>query len=411
MRPTMLVLGTTAVVVALTQSGAPAQPPPPQPIIGNAPPSVLRGAAATPWLDPPVQLPSIDPPPTPLPQTAQTSPVPASQRFDTASLRLLSQSGRWQLWAGNLLLKDFGAAERDASEALQVFRDLRVNSHASVSDVFEYWLTDGQAPYAFTGRRQVIPFDLHTLRVEQMNGQWVLRDAHVVLYSFGRSQADAQTALAVCRQYEFNQLGYVGHPVPPLKYLLKDPTPRQSGPVPQSLIPVSAVMQPAEMAHPRLVLPGVGDVGDRAPFDGRRLDLRRDGGEWVLYAGRMPVGHFGQSDRDARTALETLEQFRVTELCHIGDSGFGFFLTNGRPPQGSIIGTGAKHFRPESLNVRQIGGNWAVCEETRPLFDFGEKADDARHVLAAIKEYHFDHVAQVGNGRLGNVYLFVKSGY
>jgi hypothetical protein len=309
------------------------------------------------------------------------------------------------------LLKDFGPAEREAAEALQVFRDLRVNSHGSVGGVFDYWLTDGQAPYAFTGTRQVVPFDPRSLRVDQMNGQWVLRDAHVVLYSFGHSQADAQQALAVCRQYDFNELGYVGHPTPSLKYLMKDPTPRKTAPMPQSLVPVSAAMQAAEMAHPRLVLPGAGDIGDRVPFDGRRLDLRREGGEWVLYAGRSPVAHFGQSDRDARTTLETLEQFRVTELCRVGDSGFGFFLANGRPPQGSIIGTGAKALRPATLNVRQIGGNWAVCEGARSIFDFGDKADDARHLLAAIKEYHFDHFVLVGSGRLGNTYLFVKSQY
>jgi hypothetical protein len=407
MRSTMLALRTAALLGAFMPSRSPAQSPP-QPLIGNAPPDVLRGAAAKPWLAPPAQLPPLNPPPAPLPQTA---PAPAAQRFDTTSLRLLSESGRWQLWAGNLLIKDFGAGQREATEALQVFRDLRINSHATIGGVFDYWLADGQAPYAFTGRRQVVPFDPGTLRVEQMNGQWVLREARVVLYSFGRSQADAQQALAVCRQYEFNQLGYVGHPVPALKYLMKDPTPRLTGPAPQSLVPVSAAMQAAEMAHPRLVLPGVGDVGDRVPFDGRRLDLRREGGEWVLYAGRAPVGHFGQADRDARTALETLEQFRVTELCHVGDSGFGFFLSNGRPPQGSIIGTGAKPIRTDSLTVRQIGGNWTVCEGSRPLFDFGDKADDARHVLAAIKEYHFDHVAPVGNGRLGNTYLFVKTRY
>jgi hypothetical protein len=344
-----------------------------------------------------------------LPQTSSIAPTATSQKFDNTSLRLVAESGKWQLWAGNLLLKDFDGAEREASEAIQVFRDLRINSHATIGGVFDYWLTDGEAPYAFTGHRQVVPFDPKSLRVEQMSGQWVLRDAHVVLYSFGRSQTDAQQALAVCRHYEFNQLGYVGHPVPSLKYLMKDPTPRPTAPVIHSIQPVSAAMQVTEWAHPRLVLPGVGDVGDRVPFDGRRLDLRREGGEWVLYAGHAAVGHFGPADRDARAAMETLEQFRVTELCHLGESGFGFFLSNGRPPQGAIIGTGAKPLRTEMLNVRQVGGSWAVCEGSRILFDFGDKADDARHLLAAIKEYHFDHAALVGNGRLGNVYLFVRT--
>ncbi len=406
MRPTLFAFGSVA-LAALTQIRSPAQTP--QPLIGNAPPDVLRGAAAKPWLDPPAPLPPLNPPPAQLPHAPPVAP--ASERFENTSLRLTSESGKWQLWAGNLLLKDFGAAEREASEALQVFRDLRVNSHGSVGGVFDYWLADGQAPYAYAGRRQIVPFDPRGLRVDQMNGQWVLRDAHVVLYSFGQSQADAQQALAICRQFEFNELGYVGHPTPSLKYLMRDPTPRQVGPAPQSVMPVSAAMQASEQARPRLSLSGVGDIGDRVPFDGRRLDLHHEGGGWVLYAGRTPVGHFGQADREARTTLETLEPFRLTELCHVGDSGFGFFLANGRAPQGSVIGTGAKSLRTDVLNVRQVSGEWAVCEGSRPVFTFGDKAEDARHLLAAIKEYRFDHYLQVGAGRLGNTYLFVKSQY
>jgi hypothetical protein len=383
MRPTVFALGAAAVLTA--------------------------SVAAQSLPQPPGQFPPLNSPPAPMAQTPVAGPGSGVQKFDNASLHLMADSGHWQLWAGNQMLKDFGSSEREASEAIQVFRDLRINSYASIGGVFDCWLTDGQAPFSFTGRRQVVPFDLHSLRVEQMNGQWVLRDAHIVLFSFGHSLADAQQALAVCQQYEFNQLGYVGHPVPSLKYLMRDPTPRPTVPVAQSIQPVSAAMQASELANPRLILPGIGDIGDRVPFDGRRLDLRHEGGNWVLYAGHAAVGHFGGSDREARATLETLEQFRVTELCRVGDSGFGFFLSNGRPPQGAIVGTGVRQLRTDTLNVRQVGGAWAVCEGARPLFEFGDKADDARHVLAAIKEYHFDHVTLVGNGRLGNVYLFVRT--
>jgi hypothetical protein len=360
--------------------------------------------------EPPGRLPPLSPSPAPLPQNAPGAPQPASEKFDTSSLRLIIDDGKWQLWAGNLLLKDFGASEREASDALQVFRDLRVNSHGTIGGVFDYWLTDGEAPSAVMRHKTVVPFDPHTLRVDLLSGQWVLRDAHVVLYNFGRSKDDALNALAVCQRYVFDQLGYVGHPTPSLKYLMKDPTERAPAPpAAPNMMPVSAAMQANELPHLRLVLPGAGDIGDRVPFDGRRLDLRREGGDWVLYAGRAAVGHFGSAERDARMAMETLEQFRVTELCRVGETGFGFFLVNGRPPQGGVIGTGAKPMRTDLLNVRQVAGAWSVCEGSRTLFDFGDKADDARHVLAAIREYHFDHVALVGNGRLGNVYLFVRT--
>jgi hypothetical protein len=399
MRPYLNAMGALYVSASL----AVAQTPQPQQI--PAPKETMHGAIPSRWLDPPAELPPLSASPM------QPSQLPPVQRFDATSLRLKNVGGKWQLWGGGVLLKDFGAAERDANEALQVFRDMRVDGRGSIGGVFEYWLADGQAPSAFTRHKQVIPFDLRTLRIEQSSGQWVLRDGRVILYNFGRSQSEAQQALAVCKQYQFNQLGYVGHPTPYLKYLMRDPNQRPTGPAIDSVVPASALMQASEIGHPRLVLHDVGDVGDRIPFDGRRLDLRREGREWVLYAGPTSVGHFGPAERDGRAALETLEQFRVTELCRIGESGFGFFLANGRAPQGSVVGTGAKPFRPEMLNVRQVGNTWAVCDGSHPLVDFGDRADDARHALAAIREFKFDHVAQVGNGRLGNVYLFVNTRY
>jgi hypothetical protein len=387
--------------------GPPLQTLPPP---GLLPSNLPAGSALSPWLTPPPGA----TPPSPKQELAKGpsagSEQPTFQRFDSSSLRLKHEAGQWQLWSGALLIKDFGPAEANAYEALQVFRDLRVNGRGSIGGMFEYWLTDGRAPSALTRHRQVVPFDPATLRVEQMTGNWVLRDGRIILFNFGHSQTDAQQALAVCKHYEFNQLGYVGHPVPALKYLMKDPEARPvSGP--QPIVPASARMQSVEMPHPRLALRDVGEIGDRVPLDAVHLDLRREGPEWVLYAGRSPLSHYGVSERDARMALEALQQFRVTELCRVGESGFGFFLSNGRPPQGTTIGTAARPLRTELLNVRQVNKSWAVCEGQRTLFAVGEQEADARHVLAAIREFHFDHVIPIDPGRSGHLYLFVKTRY
>jgi hypothetical protein len=420
MRRAVLTVGA-----AILASNASAQQPPPDGVrivTGNPlptlPPPRLpssggSGSLLKPWLAPPEPISTTVPGTTPPTQTPQVAPLPVSApvaRFDNSSLRVKADNGRWQLWAGNQMLKDFGPAEREASEALQVFRDLRVNSHGSIGPVFEYWLADGDAPSALTRHRQVIPVDPGTLRVEQLSGQWVLRDRRTVLFNFGQAGADAQQALAVCKRYEFDQLGYVGHPTPSLKYLMRDPDRKQRPAVQDTLVPASAAMTAAEVAPPRLTLPGVGDVGDRVRLGGR-LDLRHDAGEWVLYAGRTPVNHFGAGERDARMALQALEQFRVTELCRFGDSGFAFFLSNGRAPQGTIVGTASKPLRSDALDVRQVSGNWAICEGSRPLITFGDHAAEAGHALAAIREFHFDHMIPIGNGRSGNIYLFVKTCY
>jgi hypothetical protein len=419
-------IATTAAV--LTATSALAQPPDrsrtpavlTNPALGSQAPNGAQtpGAAKA----APAQVPTTLPPPV-LPPKAAPSDMPSAphadtvaqpppappQRFDNSTLRLKRDRGVWQLWAGGLLLKDFGPSEKDAYDALQVFRDLRINARGYVGGVFEYYLTEGQSPSGLTRHRQVLTFDPDSLRVEHYSGQWVLRDARTVLYNFGNERADAQQALSVCKQYGFNQLGYVGHPTPSLKYLLRDPNPSRAPKGPEPPVPASAKLQAAEAPHPRLVLPEVGDVGDRVPLDARHLDLRRDGGEWVLYAGRTVLGHFGGSEREGRATLEALEQFRVSELCRVGSSGFSFFLSHGRAPQGTTVGLHARPLRVESLSVRQVGASWALCENERLLMSLGDKADTARAALAAIKYYRFDHVVSVGNGHLGDTHLFVKT--
>jgi hypothetical protein len=230
------------------------------------------------------------------------------------------------------------------------------------------------------------------------------------LYNFGRSESDARQALAVCKQYGFNEVGYVGHPTPSVKYLMRDLSPRIAQPGPDPVVPASAKMQASETPRPPLNLPGLGAVGDRQPLDGRHLDLRREGGEWVLYAGRASLGRFGHMESEGRAAREALEQFRVTELCRVGSSGFGFFLANGRAPQGSTVGVQSRPLWVDSLTVRELNGSWALCEGARPLAGFG-KADEARAALAAIKYYRFDQVVTAGGSHLGNVFLFVRARY
>jgi hypothetical protein len=327
--------------------------------------------------------------------------------FDPALLRLKRESGQWQLWAGSQLIKDFGPAEADAHEALRLFRDLRLNARGSVGGVFEYFLSDNKAPTSALRNKQVVPFDLAALRVEEMNGQFVLRDPRLILFNFGRSQIDAKQALAVCRQYGFNQIGVIGQPTPTFKYLLKDPNPSPFH-GPQPIVPVSTPMQAAEATHRQLYVPGTGAVGSLTSFDYRRLDLRRENGESVLFHGRTVMARFGQQENVARTAMELLQQFRCTELCQFGSAGFGFYLSNGRQPQGSLVGVPSRPIRIEKWNVRKTGETWSICEDLRPLFQFGDDESAARQALAAIRHFQFDSYCPVGGGHLGDVYLFAR---
>src|SRR5262245_58426339 len=89
----------------------------------------------------------------PVLQPSQSAPVLRENltAFDYRSAEVEWQDGRWQIRAGSVWLKDFGRQERDAREALNVIRDLRLTQYGTVGaarPVIEYWLADGRAPAA-----------------------------------------------------------------------------------------------------------------------------------------------------------------------------------------------------------------------------------------------------------------------
>lgn len=146
--------------------------------------------------------------------------------FNPDSLDLIWSQGTWQLRCDGQLIRDFGTSETAARQMLLVLRQLRVNQYGSVGQdrpVLEYWLTDGQAPQGFTTGLRMSSLDPQTLRVEKSYGQWCIRDAYRPLFSFGKSEQEAQQSLAILRKYHFTQLGVVSSSSPPIVLLLTRP--------------------------------------------------------------------------------------------------------------------------------------------------------------------------------------------
>ena len=73
-----------------------------------------------------------------------------------------------------------------------------------------------------------------------------------------------------------------------------------------------------------------------------------------------------------------------------------------------MIGLNPHPIRPESLSVRTQNGAWLLCENLRPLADFGANEVEARQALAALKHYQFDTMVPLGS-HLGDLRLFVKA--
>jgi hypothetical protein len=379
------------------------------------------------------------------------SPQESLRTFDYRHAAVEWADDRWQLKAAGVLLKDFGRHEAEARQALRVLQELHLTQMGAVGTplpIMEYWLADGHAPQGFVSELRTLPLDPRTLKAEQLQGQWWVRDAHRVLFNFGGHEDEARQALAVLQHYGFTQVGYVGQAAPLMIVLLGTsagsdlirpaalPSPSAAAtqgemPAPpgfparrgagrpgaetgpnggagagNALAPVPLPLG-RQLAQPATNLPDLTDGSERLPIDWRQIHARQDRGGSRLVMGGATLADFGPNYSDARLAEDAVRFYRFTEQRRIGRPRpvFTYFLVNGQAPHGAMLGADVLLFQPDALAVRQLGNDWAVCEGTQPLFHFGANAEEARQALRAIQHYQFDAVCRIGHSE-GTAFTF-----
>jgi hypothetical protein len=395
---------------------------------------------------------------TPTAGSVPSLPYPENLvRFDPLAVELKYDDGRWVLRTGATVLKDFGRNEMEARQAWYLIRELQLNQHATIGTprpVVEYWLHDDHAPDRLPRGIRSLTLDPASLRVERSQGFWVVREPVRVLFNFGSSEADAKQALAVLQRYGFNQVGLVGQAVPSMlvfaarsetniKHLS---TTRTTGTVrPEhgpgglaskhsnkeanevaSFYPAPALpglrsgvqpLQSVKFRHPRGGFPAwqdevsaTGVTTREMPFDWRQVQVRHDSGGWKLTASGQVVADFGGSERDARLAQAAFIHYRLTEKRQVGVTTpiAAYFLSNGQPPQGVMPGLLGDSFHPESLSVRQVGEHYCLAERNHTILDCGAKEEDARHLLAVVRQYHFDNLCRIGPDDQHTLRLLVR---
>jgi hypothetical protein len=140
-------------------------------------------------------------------------------------------------------------------------------------------------------------------------------------------------------------------------------------------------------------------------FDPRRLEVRKEGGDWVIASGTDLIGRFGPSEYSARDALRTIQQARFNEFCQVGSAGLTFFLVDGKAPTRVPYHTQGQRFDPGLLKVRKIGEKWAVTDNGRPLLDCAS-AEEGETLIRVLKHYQFDQLCHLGpSPRLGVSFL------
>jgi hypothetical protein len=368
--------------------------------------------------------------------------------FDNEQTEIQWLDGRWQLRAGTVWLKDFGRHETEAREALRIIRELKLTQVGSLGyprPVLEYWLVNGRAPANTIIGLRTTAFDRENLRIEQVQGQWCLRDARQVLFSFGYGEADARQALAIIRKYGFDQVGYLGRPAPVMILFLAGKAhetattlPDKHVNQPHMLFPnnpftrrgdhdsskdqaakdtastgplnpseVAAIPSLRQLAASTSRGPSSFSIEDRVAVDWRHVQVRQDGQNWKLLYERYAFADLGFSESDARVAQAVVQHYHFTEHCLIGrpTALFSYFLVNGQAPKGLCFGARNTPFHPEALTLQKQGEDWVLMEGSNTLWHFGQGAQEAREALQAIRRYRFDTLCRIGSGQTPMIFL------
>jgi len=324
-------------------------------------------------------------------------------RFESEQLTLKRVDGRWQLSGSGKLLKDFGAHEREAQEAMRLVRDLHFTQYGTVpgsTPAFEFWLNDNEASKGGLAVKNVIPFNARMLTAENVAGAWILRDDRMLLYNFGTQRDACELALGVIRKHGFNQLGLIGLPTPVMTYLTVDAyarAPELKGP------PITREIAQA-VAQNGLMIPDVGFVGTRQPLDSRRIELVRESDGWMLRHGKDVVAHYGPDLSRAREALRVVQDARINEVVFIGKGNFPIYFSNGNAPRNVGLGFNNVRIQPARMKVQAINGIYCLVEDSKIYFEFGNNQADAELVLKTLQHFQFDQICPVGDLR-----IFVRS--
>jgi hypothetical protein len=424
MRRTSLLLGALLLSGRTVSAQTMTAPSPmtPQP----SPPAALHPAGAT-------ILPSTAPADVPAVVTENLTP------FEGSRAKLIWQDRTWKLAVDGVVVKDFGRRESDARAALRLVQELHLTQHGTVGEpapVMEYWLSDGHAPQGLAPGVRPLAIDTSSLKVEESQGQWVLRDRQRVWFNFGPRGDEAGRALAVMQKHHFTQAAILGSPSPTMMVFLANPVQAGSGATtfkPPKTLPTDpaaalagyasaalpplkhAATQPNQPVMPfhdgpidklpvphasflRGAPPEAPGITERVSFDWRQAQVRQEQGHWKLAAGSHVIADFGTNQHTATEALKAVQYYRFTEQCQVGRPTpyCSYFLANGQAPRGVPLGVQAQPIDVAHLQVQKVGDKYALVTAGQPILQFGPRPDEARHMVDVIQRHRFDVVCHVG---------------
>ena len=149
--------------------------------------------------------------------------------FNHQTVSLQNIDGRWQVVDGSHWLLNFNGQKENAQTAVDIIKRYKLNNICfvgrgapGVSNIMQYFLTDGGIPEGPFKGEDAIYFDPKTIRAEQAQGTWkVIEGKDHWMLDFGTNKEKAEEAVKVIQFYGFTYMCFVGRPGAPMMYFRK----------------------------------------------------------------------------------------------------------------------------------------------------------------------------------------------
>jgi hypothetical protein len=174
------------------------------------------------------------------------------------------------------------------------------------------------------------------------------------------------------------------------------PAPAAPGPVPAAA--TGAVQAPGAPPAPGGNAPAPALAENLRSFDPQTAELTWSDRHWRLTAGGAALKDFGPHEAEARQALRLIRDLHLNQYGTVGgpEPVMEYWLSDGHAPQGLAGRLRTLPFDAAGLRVEPFQGQWCLRDSQRILFNFGQRAADARQALGVVRKYGFTQVGMVG---------------
>ncbi|MDL2274704.1 hypothetical protein LJC22_01075 [Desulfosarcina sp. OttesenSCG-928-G10] len=142
--------------------------------------------------------------------------------FDSETLTVQQENGRWRIISGAHWLFDFGTDSDAVHRAFSILRHYRMKQVCTVgtsTPPFTYMLAHGGIPAGAMAGEDCVAIDPARVTAQRIQNRWKIVSDRRVVYDFGTREGDARQAVAVIKRHGFTQVCYAGRPASAFSYL------------------------------------------------------------------------------------------------------------------------------------------------------------------------------------------------